>query len=76
MKQKIYDILGKILKTKVDDSTSISMQNSPEWSSVVHIDIIMSLEEEFDILFAENDLANLTSQETIVAKVEELVKAQ
>lgn len=76
MKQKVYEILSKILKTKVDDTTSVSMQNSQEWSSIVHIDIIMSLEEEFDILFAENDLASLTSQETIIAKVEELAKAQ
>ncbi|RDU73849.1 acyl carrier protein [Helicobacter anseris] len=76
MKQKVYEILSKILKTKVDDTTSVSMQNSQEWSSIVHIDIIMSLEEEFDILFAENDLASLTSQESIIAKVEELAKAQ
>lgn len=76
MKQKVYEILSKILKTKVDDTTSVSMQNSQEWSSIVHIDIIMSLEEEFDILFAENDLASLTSQEAIIAKVEELAKAQ
>lgn len=76
MKQKIYDILSNILKIDVNDNTSVSMQNCQEWSSIVHIDIIMSLEEEFGILFAESDLPILTSQEAIVKKVEELASSK
>lgn len=76
MKQKIYDILSNILKIDVNDNTSVSMQNCQEWSSIVHIDIIMSLEEEFGILFSESDLPILTSQEAIVKKVEELASSK
>ncbi|MCE3046676.1 acyl carrier protein [Helicobacter kayseriensis] len=76
MEQKVYRILGDILQIKVDHSTSISMHNTPEWSSIAHIDIIMSLEEEFNILFSEDDLPLLISQEAIISKVSQLVNAQ
>lgn len=69
---KIYEILSNILELPVNENTDISMQNCPQWTSLAHIDIIMSVEEEFGIMFAQEDLPHLTSQTKIMQKVKEL----
>lgn len=66
MKNKIYDILSEILETKVDDTTDVSMDNCSKWDSVVQIDIIMSIEDEFGIKFSKEELVELKSQGKII----------
>lgn len=71
--QKIYEILSQVLEVEVSEHTHISMQECPAWTSLAHIDIIMSIEEEFDISFGSEDLPLLTSQEILIEKVRELL---
>lgn len=73
IQQKIYKILEQVLEIEVNQNTHITMQECESWSSLAHIDIIMSLEEEFDITFNQEDLPRLTSQEIIVQKIRELL---
>ncbi|EAJ3027547.1 acyl carrier protein, partial [Campylobacter coli] len=51
MEKQFYEILKNILEIEVNEHTNLSMNNCPEWNSLAHIDIIMSLEEEFEIKF-------------------------
>ncbi|MEE6586249.1 acyl carrier protein, partial [Campylobacter coli] len=39
------------------------------WTSLAHIDIIMSLEEEFEIKFNKEDLSLLKSQNALLEKI-------
>lgn len=71
MKQ-FYEILENILETKVDENTNLSMENCKNWTSLVHIDIIMSLEEEFEIKFNKEDLSLLKSQNALLEKIQTL----
>lgn len=71
--QKIYAILSDILETEVNESTQISMQTCEKWTSLAHIDIIMSIEEELGIAFGQDDLPTLTSQDSLIQKVKELL---
>lgn len=71
--QKIYEILSQVLEVEVNENTHITMQECPSWTSLAHIDLIMSLEEEFDITFGQEDLPLLTSQEILIQKVQELL---
>ena len=72
IEKKVYEILENILEVEVDENTNVNMSNCQKWNSLAHIDIIMSLEEEFCILFPQNDLPNLDSQEKIIKKIKEL----
>ncbi|MBZ7936201.1 MULTISPECIES: acyl carrier protein [Campylobacter] len=72
--QKFYEILENILETKVDETTDVSMQNCPSWNSLAHIDIIMSLEEEFDIKFDKEKLTKLNSQKILLDEIQKLKK--
>ncbi len=62
MEKQFYEILENILETKVDENTNLSMENCKNWTSLAHIDIIMSLEEEFEIKFSKDELSQLKSQ--------------
>lgn len=71
MEKQFYEILENILETKVDENTNINMENCKNWTSLTHIDIIMSLEEEFDIKFNKNELSQLTSQNELLKAIRE-----
>ncbi|EAK9939960.1 acyl carrier protein [Campylobacter lari] len=75
MEQKIYEILSNILEIKVNNKTKFSMQNCENWTSLSHIDIIMSLEEEFEINFDKDTLVKLNSQEEIIKEIKKIKNA-
>ncbi|TDJ80319.1 acyl carrier protein [Campylobacter volucris] len=71
MEDKFYEILENILETKVDKNSNLSMDNCKNWTSLAHIDIIMSLEEEFEIKFNKEELTNLKSQNDLLNSIKE-----
>ncbi|HEB9308783.1 TPA: acyl carrier protein [Campylobacter coli] len=71
MEKKFYEILENILETEVNENTNINMENCKSWTSLTHIDIIMSLEEEFDIKFNKNELSQLMSQNELLKAIKE-----
>ncbi|MCR6572454.1 acyl carrier protein [Campylobacter insulaenigrae] len=71
MEEKFYDILENILELKVDENSNLSMENSKSWTSLAHIDIIMSLEEEFDIKFNKEEMINLKSQNDLLKAIKD-----
>ncbi|EJL4452445.1 acyl carrier protein, partial [Campylobacter coli] len=54
------------------EHTNLSMNNCPEWNSLAHIDIIMSLEEEFEIKFDKEKLTELNSQNMLLKEIKKL----
>lgn len=74
MENKFYEILENILEIKVDENTNLNMQNCKNWTSLAHIDIIMSLEEEFDIKFNKEELTNLKSQNDLLNAIKSKAK--
>lgn len=75
MQNKINEILSNILEIEVKEDSNITRENCPQWTSLAHIDIVMSIEEEFGIIFDEQTLFKLTSRQAIVEKVAELLNA-
>lgn len=71
MEKQFYEILENILETKVDENTNLSMENCKNWTSLAHIDIIMSLEEEFEIKFSKDELSQLKSQNELLKDIKE-----
>ncbi|EAK0437085.1 acyl carrier protein [Campylobacter lari] len=71
MENKFYEILENILEVKVDENSNLNMQNCKNWTSLNHIDIIMSLEEEFEIKFSKDELSQLKSQNELLQAIKE-----
>ncbi|EAH6607116.1 MULTISPECIES: acyl carrier protein [Campylobacter] len=72
MEKQFYEILKNILEIEVNEHTNLSMNNCPEWNSLAHIDIIMSLEEEFEIRFDKEKLTELNSQNMLLKEIKKL----
>lgn len=64
MKEEIIKIIAKV--TKIDPE--ILMAESKEhrqWDSMNHIEVLLLLEEEYDIRFSEEEMAELNSVDAI-----------
>ncbi|ELE7161789.1 acyl carrier protein [Campylobacter jejuni] len=72
MEKQFYEILKNILEIEVNEYTNLSMNNCSEWNSLAHIDIIMSLEEEFEIKFDKEKLTELNSQNMLLKEIKKL----
>lgn len=72
MEEKVLQLISKITKISIDEL----MQNTHEeklWDSLMHIELIITLENEFDITFKEDELAELTSVFRIIDAIERKV---
>ena len=63
---RIKNIMSIVLGISINkiDKNSSSM-NISSWDSLKHMNLIISLEEEFEIEFEENDIPRMTKYKTI-----------
>lgn len=69
-KAKLLDILTTILGQKVDESASID--GIEMWDSLSHIEIIVTVEEEFGIKIPREKIPEATSFKNLLAIIETL----
>ena len=67
IEDKTITILATILKCEVDRGTS--RQNTSQWDSLKHIEIVFALEEELGVEFSEKQMAALSSVSAIADEV-------
>lgn len=61
--ETVTSIVSNILK--IPEDSDLSRDSRPEWDSLNHVEIIFSLEEEFQIEFSQQDLLSLQSIKSI-----------
>lgn len=69
IEEKVAEILSQILKHKIKPGDVVQRKTEEMWDSLKHIEIIVTLEEEFDISIPVESAKNLDSMEKIVAFV-------
>lgn len=75
--ERVYCVLTEeLLVDKEGIHPDLSYNSVPEWDSVAHINIILSLEEAFEVSFDETGIGDLTSVEKIITAVQQLVRAK
>lgn len=67
-------LLSLLLGQAIAAGDDIRMETCTAWDSMKHIEIIMTMEEHFEISFAPEDIPRLTSQALLTAKVKELAR--
>jgi len=74
MEQKILEIVSQIMGVPLESVTlASSAENMPTWDSLKHMNLVLALEQTFDIHFSEEQIVELTRVETIQAVVGKLV---
>ena len=69
---KIKTIMSEILDIAVEDIDENATPDTVEdWDSLNHMNLVLALEEEFGILFDDDEILELLNPRVICAKVEE-----
>ena len=76
MEQKIKDILSSVLNVEV---TKIDENSSPDsieaWDSLNHLNLMMALEEEFNIKFSGDEIGEMMNYKLINLIINEKIKS-
>ena len=73
----IQEIMAVVFEMSKESITSESSQDSiRNWDSVKHLDLIISLEEEFEITFPVEEIGHLVSFKIIKIIIEEQLELQ
>lgn len=71
MPENIDILLKRILKKKKIDNLSI--ENCDEWDSIRQMEIIMELEENYNIQLSQKEISELTSVRKIKEKLKKYI---
>jgi acyl carrier protein len=67
MNERVRHILGVVLEMseqQIDEQ--LSAEETSNWDSIRHLNLVMALEETFGVSFTSDELAQLTSYRAIV----------
>ena len=70
---ELTKILELLLDVKIKPGDEVKMNNPASWDSYKHIEIIMSLEQQFNVSFEPQDIPLLTSKKAILEKLSSLL---
>lgn len=69
--ERVIQVISKVMNVP---TTKLNADSSPEsveqWESMKHIHLVLALEEEFDVQFDDEQIAELQSVKLIVAALE------
>lgn len=68
----LASILSNLLHYEITESDDVSMIENSKWDSLKHIEIIMSIEEFFNISFSPEEIPFLNTQQKILKRIKEL----
>ena len=75
MENRIKKILGNILNIDVNSINDKSLSDNIEnWDSLKHMNLLVALEEEFDVEFDDVDLENLLNFQLIHTAIRERIE--
>ena len=75
--EKLKSVVAAVLEINAEDITDESSMDTIEtWDSIKHMDLILSLEEEFGVSVPDEEAGDLTSYALIKLVIKELLEGQ
>ncbi len=75
MKNKVKKIIASVFNLEVDSiKDDASPDNVLNWDSLNHMNLIVSLEEEFNIRFTDEEISDMLNLELILYTIQEKSK--
>ena len=72
MSDKIKEIFEIVLEIKIENESTISVDQTEEWDSIKHLQLMSTIEDEFGIKLNDEDLLSLTSFESVKNRLQGL----
>ncbi len=63
-------IVARLLRMSPEEASGARRGEHGDWNSLKHIEIVFQVEEEFEVQFEEDEIADLFDVESIVAAVD------
>lgn len=75
IRTKIIQVLSKVLNLP-EEVVKKNIENGDLifWDSLIHLNLIFSLEDEFGLSFAEKDLIMMEDFDKILSRIKEMIK--
>jgi acyl carrier protein len=72
MKDRVYKVVSQILSIPLDQiNEEFSPDHCSEWDSLRHMNLILALEEEFQVQFDEEQIVEMLNVELIIESLKE-----
>ncbi len=73
MRERVIRIVSKVMGIPVDEITEqSSSQTAPTWDSLNHMNLIMALEEEFEVQFSDDQIMRMVNVGAILAEMAQM----
>lgn len=67
MKTKVKEVLATIFELEVNDiSDDLKQENLADWDSLQHLNVMIALEEAFELSFEPDEIADMVTIDKIV----------
>ena len=71
MNERVANTIAEVMSVPADQINEDSSPDTIEnWDSLQHMNLILALEEEFDVKFTDDEIANMVSAKVIAETVE------
>lgn len=74
IEERVKEILEVLFEHKISNPDEVTMDTEELWDSLKHLELIVTLEEEFDVKIPQNEIPELNSMDIIIDKIKELKK--
>ena len=72
-KQIVKEIMATVFEIDIETiDNDASPKSISKWDSLEHLNLIVELEEKFDLSFDPEDIANMVTLDSIISKIESL----
>lgn len=77
MENKIKRVMANVFLIEESEIKENASQDAiPQWDSIGHLNLITSLEEEFDIVFTEEQIIEMLNLPLVIEITKEAIKAK
>jgi acyl carrier protein len=72
---EVRRILGLILGRMIGEQENPSRSTEPNWDSLKHLELVLLLEDHFQVHFTEDDLTRMSDLDQLISVIGERVAA-
>ena len=73
MQERVYKVVSQVLNVPLEQiNDDFSPDHSKEWDSLKHMNLILAIEEEFQIQFGEGQIVEMLSVGLIIESLKEV----
>jgi acyl carrier protein len=67
--QQVLEVAARVFDCSVDEAATLTRASEPTWDSLRHVELLFTIEDEFDVRFDQEELGTLSSIESLIESI-------